>query len=124
MPEQENQAGAEAPEEVNSEGETPQLEHAEEKPSIESIAALSDSDLHELLGHNKDLKDVREGIAAAQALTGKAREYAEGRIDDWFRPKVYTGDFKYLAEDAKRRVAQEKKSAKAALDDDSPCSVI
>jgi hypothetical protein len=120
----ENEAGAEAPEAeaANEQGETKELENAEENPSIESIQALSDDEIHTLLGHKKDLENVRKGLTETAKLTGKAREYAEKRIQDWFTPHVYAGDFKYLAEDAVRATA--KKTAKDALNDTSPCSVL
>lgn len=107
--------------EENAFGESKELETAEETPSIESILKLSDAELHDLLGHHKELEDVRKGLSEAAKLTGKAREEAENRIEDMFRPKVYTGELKYLAEDAKRRV---KMDAKMALEDDSPASVV
>jgi len=102
--------------------ESAQLEAAEDSPSIETIAALSDDELMELLGMKKQLADVRKAIKELETLTGKAKEYAEERIMDWFTPRVDTYSFKYLAEDAKR--AASKKDGKAALDDCSCGSVL
>jgi hypothetical protein len=108
--------------EPNVAGESTELEEAEENPSIATISALSDAELHDLLGHNKELKDVREAIAELQTLKGEARKFAENRIEDMFSPKVYAGSLKYLPDDARR--AAKDKSKSAALNDSSPGSVL
>lgn len=103
-------------------GETDELEMAEENPSIETISQLSDAEIGDLLGHDKEIEEIREGIKMLDTLKGKAREYAQKRIEDMFSPKIYVGELKYLAEDAKRQARRDSKEA--ALDDDSPTSVI
>jgi hypothetical protein len=93
-----------------------------ETPSIEHLAGLSDEELHHMLGHKKVLEEARAGLAEAQKLTGKARDHAEKRIEEMFTPHIYGGEFKYLAEDARRAV--KDKSKEAALNDTSPSSVL
>ena len=115
-------AADEAGEETNIVGESDELEMAEENPSIETISKLSDDELRDLLGQNKELAEVKKAVAELKTLKGEARKYAENRIEGWFTPKVYPGDFKFLPDDARR--AAKDKSKEAALNDTSPSSVL
>ena len=99
-------------------GESDELEMAEEDPTIENLAALTDEELGDLLGHPKQLENARDAIEELQKLTGKAREWANERIADMFLPDVSANRLKYLAEDAKLATKE------GALDDSRPSSVL
>lgn len=103
-----------------AEGE--KVEAAEDSPSIDTIAALSDDELLEVMGFKRQIAEARKALAEMQKLTGDARKYAEERIVSMFTPHVYPSEFKYIVEDAQRKA--KKQDGKAALCDCSPCSVL
>ncbi len=107
---------------TNVAGESTELEQAEENPTIANLSQLSDEELRDLLGQNKELEEVKKAITELETLKGEARKFAEDRIEGWFTPHVYPGDFKYLPDDARR--AAKDKSKEAALNDTSPASVL
>lgn len=79
--------------------------------SIDGLVALSDEELGKVLGYDKKVEQVRGYLSDMQALTGKAREYAENKIKERFTPNVDNYDFKYIAEDAKRATKSGKEAA-------------
>jgi hypothetical protein len=99
-------------------GESDELEMAEENPSIETLANLTDAEIGDLLGHPKAIETFKEACAQLQELKGKAREWADERIADMFQPDVSANRLKYLAEDAK--IATKE----GALNDARPSSVL
>jgi len=101
--------------------ESAEVEAAEDNPSVENLAKLSDNELATLFGLTKQLEDIKKAIKEMQTLTGKAREYAEERIENMLTPHIYPGDVKYIVEDAKRSV---KKDAKTEMCNCSPDSVL
>lgn len=99
-------------------GESDELEMAEENPSIETLAQLSDAEIGDLLGHPKAIETFKEACGELQALKGKAREWANTRIADMFAPDVSAMRLKFLAEDAVRETKE------GAMDDTRPSSVL
>lgn len=92
------------------------------KHTIESVSAMSDEELHHLMGHKQQMAEARKGLEEASKLTGKARQHAEDRIHEILTPRIYGGEFKYLASDAMDKVKRE--TGKEALANDSPSSVL
>ncbi len=92
-----------------------------EKMTIDRLQSMTDEELAEAFGFNEKLSQAKEGIAQLSKLKGKARSEAEDRIQKMFEPNVYPDEFKWIAEDAKRKVSNTKDDA---LSDDSPRSIV
>lgn len=88
--------------------------------TIKTLAALDDAALLVKLGYADKLAKAKADLAAADALTGDARKYAETRISSMFTPNVYPDEIGYAVESAVRKA---NKSAAAEMNACSPCSL-
>lgn len=78
---------------------------------IKDLAAMDDATLMKTLQIDKKIESARKGIAEMDALTGKAREYAEKRVERMFEPHIYPEDMSYIADDAKRATKTGKEES-------------
>jgi hypothetical protein len=93
------------------------------KVTIKDLVGKTDEQLAELFGFKEKVATAKEELVKIDKLEGKARQEAEDRISKMFEPHVYPGEFKWIREDAVRR-ATKKQTAKEALCDCSPSSVL
>lgn len=91
------------------------------KSSVEELLALDDPALMEALGLTRQLESAKENLQKISKLTGKAREFADSRLEELLTPRIGDNNLRYLVEDAERIA---KKGGKEALNDCSPCSVM
>jgi hypothetical protein len=103
-----------------ADAETPAVETAEDNPTAEALLKLSDAELMEILGMNRQLKEAKENLAELSKLTGKAKEFADERIARMLTPDVRATEFSWILEDAKRR----NKTAADEKADCGCCSVL
>lgn len=84
-------------------------------PKLSQLAALDDAGLAKALGLDQQLAKAREALNEASALQGKAKEYAEERIERMFQPPSYAvNDLGYIVEDAKRAAKRDAKGELAS----------
>lgn len=100
--------------------ETPAVEAAEDNPTPEALLKLSDVELMELLGMNRQLKEAKKNLAEMAKLTGKAKEFAEERLSRMLTPDVRASEFSWILEDARRK----NKTAADEKADCGCCSVL
>ena len=87
-------------------------------PKIAELAAMTDEQLMDIFGFKAKLEDAKEKLAEMAKLDGKAREYAEERIENMLTPNIYTSDMGWIVEDAKRHA--KKKSGQEEYCDCKP----
>lgn len=82
-------------------------------PTLDQLASMDDAGLSRALGVDDQIQKARKSITDAAALTGKAKELAEERVQRMFTPPSYAlNDLSYIVEDAKR---EAKRSARDEL---------
>ena len=90
-------------------------------PTISEVAAYSDAQIEEILGHPAALEKFKKEIKALDALKGAPRTQAEIMWKEQMTPNITGGSLHWLREDA---IAQAKKTPKETLDSSSPSSEI
>lgn len=82
---------------------------------IKQMIAMSDADLTALLGYDKKVTAAKASLVEADALTGKAREEFNKKLDERLSPRIDGYDLDWMIKDAKRAADPKKTS------DSGPC---
>lgn len=82
--------------------------------TITKMVAMSRDQLAEITGMNKRLDAMQKHLGEANALTGKARELMNEKLDERMSPRIDGYDFEYMIKDAKRQADPKKGGGPAA----------
>lgn len=89
-------------------------------PSIDEVAAMTDNEISDFLGHPQKVEAFKHEIAELAALEGEAREEAERMWTERITPSINSDSIQWIKDDAIRST----KKGKALLDDTSPESIM